>query len=318
MTDQPSSPPPVDAVVIGGGAAGLSAALTLVRARRSVLVIDSCEPRNAPAVGVHGFLTRDGMNPFDLVAAGRAEVESYGGRIRRGRVTGARRAPDGIGFVTELDDGSEVSSRRLIVTSGLTDVLPAIDGLRSRFGRDAVHCPYCHGWEIRDRALGVIGTSARAVHQALLFRQWSDDVTLILHEPVALEAGDLAKLEARRIRVVAGPVTSLRIEADALVGVDVSGGGTVPVAAIAVMPRFEARAAFLSRLGLIPTEHPMGVGTLIPADPTGRTSVPGVWVAGNVADQMQQVVAAAASGVMAGAAVNMDLIEAEVAAALAG
>jgi len=160
-----------DVVVIGGGAAGLSGALTLARSRRSVLVIDAGEPRNAPAAGVHGFLTRDGMNPQALLEVGRAEVRGYGGHIVDGRVTSASR--NGDSFTVSLADGRAVSARRLLVTTGLLDELPEVSGLRERWGRDVLHCPYCHGWEVRDQAVGVLGTGPRAVHQALLFgRRW--------------------------------------------------------------------------------------------------------------------------------------------------
>jgi thioredoxin reductase len=161
-----------DVVVIGGGAAGLSGALTLARARRSVLVVDAGSPRNAPAEGVHGFLTRDGITPAELVAIGRQEVARYGAEVVVGEAVAARR--EGDGFEVTLGDGTSVGARRLLVTTGLVDELPDVAGVRERWGKDVVHCPYCHGWEVRDQAIGVLGTSARAAHQALLFRQWSN------------------------------------------------------------------------------------------------------------------------------------------------
>ncbi|HWD77283.1 MAG TPA: NAD(P)/FAD-dependent oxidoreductase, partial [Kribbella sp.] len=168
-----------DVIVIGGGAAGLSGALALVRSRRSVLVIDDGTPRNAPAGGVHNFLTRDGVPPAELYAIGRQEVQGYGGEFAAGTVTTARRDDDG--FEVELADGRSYRGRRLLVTTGLTDVLPDVPGLAERWGRDVVHCPYCHGWEVKDQAIGVLATSPMAMHQVQLFRQLSDDVTLFLH-----------------------------------------------------------------------------------------------------------------------------------------
>jgi thioredoxin reductase len=168
-----------DVIVLGGGAAGLSGALTLARARRSVLVLDAGEPRNAPADGVHAFLSREGIAPTDLVGLGAAGVTRYGGQVLHTRATSARR--DGQRFAVGTDDARVFTARRLLVATGVVDELPDIPGLRQRWGRDVLHCPYCHGWEVRDRPIGVRGTGPFAVHQALLFRQWSPEVTLFLH-----------------------------------------------------------------------------------------------------------------------------------------
>lgn len=157
-----------DVVVVGGGAAGLSGALTLGRARRSVLVVDGGEPRNAPASGVHGFLTRDGVNPSALLEAGREEVRRYGAELLDGRVASPERVEDG--FVVTLDDGRRFGARRLLVDQPRGDEQPEVPGVRERWGRDVLHCPYCHGWEVRDQAIGVLASGALSVHQALLFR----------------------------------------------------------------------------------------------------------------------------------------------------
>jgi thioredoxin reductase len=304
-----------DVVVVGGGPAGLSAALTLARARRSVLVVDSGQPRNAPAAGVHGFLTRDGMNPAALLAAGRDEVRSYGGEIVSGRVRAA--AVDGDGFLVSLDDASTVRGRRLLVTTGLVDELPDVPGVRERWGRDVLHCPYCHGWEVRDRPIGILATGPRAMHQALLLRQWSDDVMLFRHTAAALTAGEEEELEARDIAVVEGRVVGLEIVDDRLTGIRLASGDVVPRAALVVAPRFVARAEVFSSLGLEVVEHPLGIGTYVASDRTGLTSVPGVWVAGNVADPMLQVVGAAAAGTLAATAINADLVTDDVRLAVA-
>ena len=187
-----------DVVVIGGGAAGLSGALMLARSRRSVLVIDAGAPRNAPAAAVHGLLARDGTPPAELLDRGRAEVRGYGGQLITGQVSTARQDRDG--FTVTLADGRMVRARRLLVATGLTDELPDIPGLRERWGRDVVHCPYCHGWEVRDQAIGVLASGPTAVHQALLFRQLSDDVVLLSHtmpQPEGQDGGQLAALGIR-------------------------------------------------------------------------------------------------------------------------
>ena len=295
-----------DVVVVGGGAAGLSGALTLGRARRSVLVVDAGEPRNAPASGVHGYLTRDGEHPSVLLEAGRAEVRRYGAALLHGRVTSAERVEDG--FVVTLDDGGSVGARRLLVTTGLVDELPGVPGVRERWGRDVLHCPYCHGWEVRDQPIGVLASGPRATHQALLFRQWSDDVTLFLHTAPRPTEEEAEKLAARGIAVVEGEVASLEVVEDQLVGVRMGGGEVVARRVVAVMPRFVARAKMLAGLGLEATVHPLGVGEHVEADATGLTTVRGVWVAGNVADLMANVVGAAEAGARAGAAINADLV----------
>jgi len=301
-----------DVVVIGGGAAGLSGALTLGRARRSVLVIDAGFPRNAPAAHVHNYLGREGMNPADLLAAGRVEVAGYGGEVVTGTVTSVR--PVGgcdVGFRVELADGCSVEARRLLVTTGLVDELPDVAGLAQRWGRDVLHCPYCHGYEVRDQAIGVLATNPMGVHQALLFRQWSADVTLFLHTAAPVGADEREQLVARGIAVVEGEVAALVVTDDQLSGIQLRSGQVVARQALVVAPRFTARADVLSTLGLETTEMDMNghtVGSYVAADPTGATAVAGVWVAGNVADLRAQVIGAASAGLNAAAAMNADLI----------
>ncbi|WP_127504104.1 NAD(P)/FAD-dependent oxidoreductase [Actinoplanes solisilvae] len=268
-----------DVMVIGGGPAGLSGAVALGRALRSVLVIDSGEGRNAPAEGIHNFLTRDGMSPSEFRAAGRAEVERYGGRVIEGEVVSA--VP---GFEVTLASGEVHRGRRLLVTTGLADRLPDVPGLAERWGRTVLHCPYCHGYEVRGTAIGVLGDlgDPAAADKVRLWSQWSPDVRLLPLDQVAA------------------------VEAD---GVRMTDGTLVARDYLVVTTRVEARAAFLGTLGLKAVEHPMGIGTHVPAiDPTGRTEVPGVWVAGNVADPMAQVITSAAAGTMAGAMINFDLL----------
>ncbi|GIJ44126.1 oxidoreductase [Virgisporangium aliadipatigenens] len=293
-----------DVVVVGGGAAGLNGALMLVRSRRSVLVLDSGTPRNAPAAGVHGLLGHDGIPPAELYAKGRAEVRSYGGEIEDAEVVGAERAGDG--FVVRLRDGRTVRARRLLVTTGLVDDLPDIPGVREQWGSGVIHCPYCHGWEVRDRPIGVLAIGPMATHQALLFSQLSDDVILFGHTnpPSPEQAAQLAK---RRVRVVSGEVTEVVVEGGAIVGVR-AGGTVVPREVVAIGAPMRARVGFLESLGLKTVPHASGMGEHVPVDPMGRTEVPGVWAAGNVADLAAQVGSAASAGAMAGAQINADLI----------
>src|ERR671910_2882216 len=224
-----------DVVVVGGGAAGLGGALMLGRSRRSVLVVDAGEPRNAPASRVHGFLTRDGTDPAALLEAGREEVRGYGAEVLDGRVASAE-SVDG-GFTVTLEDGRGVGARRLLVTTGLVDELPDVPGVRERWGRDVLHCPYCHGWEVRDRQIGVLASGPMAVHQALLFRQLTADVTLLLHTLPPTEEQQAEQLAARGIGVVDGEVASLEVVEDRLAGVRLGDGRVVGREALAVSPR---------------------------------------------------------------------------------
>jgi len=255
------------------------------------------------------------LSPAELVETGRKEVDHYGGLLFRGEARTARRA--GRGFELTLDDGTLVNARRLLVTTGLVDELPDIPGVRQRWGRDVLHCPYCHGWEVRDQPLGILGTGPWAVRQASLFRQWTSDLVLFTHTAPALTGDEAEQLAARGVRVVTGTVARLDVVDDRITGVRLADGTVVARSALVVAPRFVARSELLATLGLHPTEHPLGIGEFIAADPTGLTAVPGVWVAGNVTDLTAQVVMAAAAGVSAAAAINADLMAEDTEAAVA-
>lgn len=298
-----------DVVVVGGGAAGLGGALTLARARRRVLVIDEGRPRNAPADGVHAYPAREGTPPLELLAIGRDEVTGYGGEIVTGTVVSAERLDDGA-FQVGLADGSAVLAGRLLVTTGLVDELPDVPGVAERWGHEVLHCPYCHGWEVRDQPIGVLATGPAAVHQALMWRQWSDEVTVLAHTAPPFGDDEREQLAARGIALVEGRVTGLTPDEGPLTGVTLDGGDVVPCRVLVVAPRFTARSALLAALGVEPAEQVVNghvAGTHVPADPTGATSVPGVWVAGNVTNLFEQVIGSAAAGVRAGAAINGDL-----------
>jgi thioredoxin reductase len=305
-----------DVVVVGGGAAGLNGALALARSRRSVLVVDAGDPRNAPAGHVHNFLSRDGTPPSELYAAGRAEVRRYGGRVEAGRVTALARDGERFGVRIGAETGAQighrtVAARRLLVATGVRDVLPDVPGLAARWGIDVLHCPYCHGWEVRDQHIGILSTGPAAVHQALLFQQLSPHVTLLRHTGPGPDAEQREQLAALDVAVADGEVERVEADANGLTGVRLAGRGHLALDAIVVAPRYQARAELLEPLGLKPAEVMMGehpVGTRIEADRTGATAVPGVWVAGNLTDPQAQLIAAAAGGLMAGAAINFDLV----------
>ncbi|MFJ9566627.1 NAD(P)/FAD-dependent oxidoreductase [Streptomyces fuscichromogenes] len=294
-----------EVVVVGGGAAGLSAALVLGRARRRTLVVDAGEPRNAPAAHMQGFLSRDGMPPAEFLAVGREEIARYGVEVVRDRVVGATR---GDGFTVALASGRTVRGRHLVVATGLKDELPPVPGVAERFGRDVLHCPYCHGWEVRDQAFGVLATTPMSVHQALMVTQWSKDVVLFLHQVAEadLTDDDVRRLATAGVRVVPGEVTGLRIEHDRLTGVRLADGRVHEREALFVAPRPVPRGDLLVTLGAELTHTPFGSYPVI--DERGLTTVPGLWAAGNASGFAEQVVNAASRGYRAGAAINGELL----------
>lgn len=295
-----------DVVVIGGGAAGLSAALVLSRARRGVLVVDGGAPRNAPAAHMHGFLSRDGFPPAELLAAGRDEVTGCGGKIVTGTVTEVL-PNEGSGFWVLLSDGQRISTRRLLVATGLRDELPEVPGLTDRWARDVLHCPYCHGYEVRDQRLAVIGSaSPEAVKYAQIVRQWADDVVFFV-PPETLSADDRDQLVARAIGIVEGAVSRIVVEDDRLCGVEVDGERVIARDAVFVPPRFVPNNHLVVALGC-----QLDDAGWVVADRTGRTSVAGVWVAGNVANPRAQVITAAGEGSAAAIAINADLVDEDV------
>ncbi len=291
-----------DVVVVGGGAAGLSAALVLGRARRRVAVIDAGEPRNAPAAHMQGFLSRDGMPPAELLAAARAEILGYGVEIINDRVVEITE-----GFTLSLAGGRAVTARRLLFATGAVDKLPDIPGARERWGRDFLHCPYCHGWEVRDQPIGVIGTGPGSVDHAHLLRQWSDDVMFFTHTyPVT--ATEREVLDARGIQVIDGQIAELSIVNDRLDAVQLTDGGSIPRTALFIRPALHARDdSLIKSLGFEVDESGFAK-----VDATGRTTVSGVWAAGNASNPRAQVITAAGEGSAAAIDINNDLVEEDV------
>lgn len=290
-----------DAVVIGGGAAGLSGALLLARAGMQVTVIDSGKPRNATASQMHGFLSREGVTPSELLEAGRAEVAAFGGELIDATVEAL--SP---GFSIRLNSGSVLLARRLLLTTGLHDVLPEVEMLAQRWGRDVLQCPYCHGHEVRGQALGVLATQPASVHQALMVAQWSRDVVLFEHTH-ELTDPEREQLNALDIRLVPGEVRELVVQDDALCGVRMADDSDVPRTALFVAPRYVANHAVASELGCDTDAR-----GYVAVDEAGATSVPGVWAAGNVVNPRAQVVTAAGDATAAAIALHTDLVHGRV------
>ena len=298
-----------DVVIVGGGAAGLSAALVLSRARRSVAVVDAGQPRNAPAAHMHGYLSRDGLPPADLLAMGRAEIAAYGAVHISGIVTDIYRTTTG--FRIDLAEAAPLTARRVLVTTSLRDDIPDLPGARDRWGIDLLHCPSCHGYEVRDQPLGVLGGTPQAVEHALLVRQWSDDVIYFPHTD-QLDDTDVERLAARGVDVVDGVVARIVVRDGRMVGVQFEDGRLVPRTAMFVRPRMVHNDGIVTSLGAAVDAN----GTVV-IDGTGRTSVPGLWLAGNAGNPRAQVITAAGEGSAAAIAINADLVDADVAAAVA-
>ncbi|MBT8163776.1 MULTISPECIES: bifunctional NAD(P)/FAD-dependent oxidoreductase/class I SAM-dependent methyltransferase [Arthrobacter] len=311
-SDSPSSAAPAlvrhcDVAVVGGSAAGLAAALQLGRQRRSVIVIDSGEPRNAAAVHMHSFLGRDGTDPGELLAAGRAEVRSYGGEVLSGRALRVRR--DGGRFVVELATGDSIVARRIVVATGLVDELPDVEGLAAHWGQTVIHCPFCHGYEVRDQRLVQLVTHAVGLHVVPLLRQLSDRLTVLIADGVEINESDVDTLTAGGVDVRVA-TTAKRVLTDAdgrLTGVELDDGTPVDADAILVGPRFHARVEPFAGLGLYSTPHATGMGEVIEVDAMGATAVDGIFAAGSITDPGQQVLPAAAHGSRVGAVVAMSL-----------
>lgn len=308
-----------DVVVIGGGAAGLSAALVLGRARRRVAVVDTGEPRNAPAAHMQGFLGSDGLPPSELLARGRDEAAGYGVDLIDDTVTDiTQHAPGPLSqrrFNVTLTSGRTLTARRVLVTTGLRDVVPNVAGVAERWGRDLLHCPYCHGFEVRDQRLGVLAGGQTPIEETLahghLVRQWSDVVVFFANGgPLSFEQRE--QLIAQAIGIIDAPVTRLVVEDDQLTGVETADGQLVPTSAVFVRPQFVANDTLLTDLGCITGPHGW-----VTVDSTGATSVTGVWAAGNAVNPRAQVITAAGEGSAAAIAINNDLVDEDLQIALA-
>lgn len=316
-----------DVAVVGGGAAGLSAAVILAQAGRNVLVLDSGETRNRFDTRMRGFLSRDGLPPSELVELGRAEVERYGGVVVSARVLGAKAVDGPTGaadtaedtltgptrFELSLDDGRSVRARRLLLAMGLVDELPDVEGLPDFWGGAVFHCPYCRGCELTDETVAVLASGPESVAEAHLLLQWADDVVLLTNDTLTLGEGQLRGLAARGIPVIDGKVVGVKGESrDRLTAVVFADGGEMPCQALLVAPTTHPRRALLDDLGVQVNDEPDEESVLVPTDSGRATTVRGVWVAGNLRDGNVQVIEAAADGLRAAIAINADLTKEDV------
>ncbi|RBP64933.1 thioredoxin reductase [Brevibacterium sanguinis] len=292
-----------DVIVVGGGSAGLSAALTLGRSLRRVLVVDSGRPRNRFAAHMHSVLGNEGTDPAALIAQGRREAEAYGVRFLDAEVTAASADEATVAVTTGQ---GQLHARALIVATGLTDELPDIPGLTDHWGTNVLHCPYCHGWEVRGQRIGVLGSSPMSLHQAQLVRQWTDRLIFFIAGCPELGPELTARLHARGVDLIDTPVAEVLADGDRLTGVRLEDDRTVEIDAIFTAPRARPQDGFLSHLGLDRAENP--AGSFIAVDAMGRTSHPRIWAIGNVVNPMANVPIAMGAGALTGGAVNMALV----------
>jgi thioredoxin reductase len=293
-----------DVIVIGGSAAGLSASLMLGRAGRRTLVIDAGSPRNRFAAEMHAVLGNEGTPPAELIARGRTEATGYGVEFTDGTVERVDEVEGGVTVTTT--DGTVRTARGLIVATGLTDELPDIPGLAERWGRTVLHCPYCHGWEVRNRRLGVLTTSPLSLHQAQLVRQWSDDVVVFTAGLGELDEETERRLRSRGVELIPDRVVEVMGDGDAVTAVRLADGREVPVDAIFTGGTPSPHDGFLAHLGLARSETP--ACSFLTVDGMNRTSNERIWAVGNVVNPAANVPQSMGAGSFTGAAVNAALV----------
>lgn len=292
-----------DVLIVGAGPAGLSAALVLGRMRRRTLVLDTDAPAHAVARHVHGFLAQDGTPPRDLRRAGREQLRPYPAVELRLAAARAARLLEGGTFQLTLDDGSSVDGRRLLLAHGMRYGAPELEGVAELWGTQVFHCPYCHGWEVRDRRLAVFGCGSRAAHQALLLTSLSDDVVLFCGSPPELDADDATSLQAAGVEVRTDRVERLA-ERDGALELVLDGHAPVARDALFIQPELTLASDLATGLGAALTE----TGT-VAVDATGLSGVPGLYVAGDAATPVQSVAVASGSGARAAYAINASLVQ---------
>ncbi len=296
------NPSHVDVAVIGGSNAGLSAALTLGRGRRSVAVIDDSQPRNAPAGHAHNIYTRDGTPPDELRRIGREQLGPYGVyfvKVRVNTVEGSKGA-----FRLTLSDGGELTAARLLLATGVSDDLPDVPGLRALWGKSVFTCPYCHGWEVQDLPLAVLGDGDAGYGYARLIQNWSRDLVLVRGGQTSLTDEQLDDLNARGITIIEASVATYETSGGELRALCLSDGQRLERKAVFMRPPMSLRGDLHQQLGCDLSDD----GLQVVVDGVGQTSVPGVYAAGDMVSPMAAVIAAAASGALAAGALNHDFV----------
>lgn len=293
-----------DVIIIGGGAAGLSAALTLGRSKQKTLVIDAGSPRNRFAAHAHGVLGLDSIQPQDLLTTGREQARQYGVQFSTDPVQSVTTTSDAVRARTTA--GETLEARTLIVATGMTDLLPNIPGLSDCWGKTVLHCPYCHGWEVRDTALAVLMVTEMGFHQAQLIRQWSDDVTVFVGTGITLPEPIAERLRARGMHIVQSAVTKIDADDGVIQTIHTEDGRTFAPDAMFTFGAVQPHDDFLHSLSLERQDTPLG--SFLAVDATGKTSAERIWAVGNVANPGAAIPQAASEGQLTAAHVNMWLV----------
>ncbi len=302
-----------DVAVIGGSAAGLAAALQLGRQLRSVIVIDAGEPRNAPAAHMHSYLGHEGLPPSELTAIGREEVRSYGVEVLPGRALEVTRSADDALLRVQLVGGIAVLARRVLAATGVVDELPDIEGLAQHWGKDVIVCPFCHGYEVRDQRIVQIVTHPAGLRPASLFRQLSEQFTIVLHEGVDASDPQVKALRASGVNIIDEQVRRIVTAQDGHVAaVELSGGSLIDADTVAITTWLRPRVEAFAALGLKPAAHPSGLADFVETDETGATDIPGIFAAGSLTDPSQQVLPAAANGSKVGGMISFSLAQEDI------
>lgn len=290
----------VDVVIVGGGPAGLTAALVLGRCRRRVVVIDAGKPRNRCARAGHGFFTRDGASPQDLIRVGREQLAPYDVELHDDEAIEVSPADAGAGWVVKTKSGITFRGKKALIATGMCDRLPEIPGVERLFGKSIHVCPYCDGWECRDLPLAVIACDPGRVDFALGLLTWSEDVMLFL-DGDALPADERARLERNGIRVVDAKIAELEGEEE-LVAIRLVSGERIPRRSLFVHLGQDQAAPFARDLGC-PTIQNGAVSTT-----KGERAGPkGLFVAGDASEDLQVIAVAVSEGMKAACAINMEL-----------
>lgn len=307
MSTREEDIPGYDAIIVGGGPAGLSAALILGRCRRRVLVCDSGQYRNHAAREMHGFLSRDGIAPSELRRIAREQLEPYGVEIREAAVTDVRRGARR--FEVTLEGGERLRCRKLLLATGLVDRLPELAGLPAMYGKSVHHCPYCDGWEAHDQAIGVYGQGSTGVSLAVNMKTWSDDVVLFTDGPASLSRSDADRLARHRIGVREERIARLEGRDGMLERVVLEDGSAVERRSLFLKAKQEQGSDLAERLRCTVTEE-RGVETVAEHEETTRE---GVFVAGDASKEVLLAIVAAAEGAAAAFGINCALQEEELA-----
>ncbi len=291
-----------DAIIIGGGAAGLSAALTLGRFRRKVLIFDAGQPRNGAASHAHNFFTRDGTPPADLLRLGREQLAPYD-TVQFCNERVARISAIDAGFEIHSEQGTVVQTKKLLLATGVADRLPDLPGVAEFWGKHVHHCPYCHGWEVADRPVAIIGSGDAVAHMAPLLTTLASHITVCPTADAPISAEQEAQLTQAGIAVAGAAPVAVEGGEEGLAGVRLADGRLIACTDVFVETKVAQRSPLAADLGCEISEQ----GYVV-VDVLGRASVPNVYAAGDMMSPLHQLVEAAASGLRAGAALNSDLV----------